>query len=146
MSKTETIEKFKAEYLASKSPEFISQFESKSPDKQYSAIMTWRYRARRRKPEEKPAELPCMEFVSAAFRQMQSKISAAMPRLEDADIAAIQEDAKSFLDFLEDYSRIVRREEIAALEARQREIASRLKELKSLSEPSLFDSLDDQPF
>lgn len=141
MSKTETIEKYREEYLAGKSTEAIEAFDSKTADKQYSAIMTWRYRSRKRKASAPTPE--DAEAIPGMFQTMRRLLSQTSPRLSDEAVSRIEEETKSFLDFLSSYSNLVHREEIAALEARQREIASRLRELKGMTEPSLFDSLPD---
>lgn len=140
MSKTDTIAKYKEEYLAGKPAQAAEAFESKSIDKQYSAIMTWRYR-NRKKSSVSSAENAGVESIPQIFQTMRRAVATHSPRLDEAGVQRLRDEAKSFIEFLDDYSNVVRREEIASLEARQREIASRLRELKSITEPSLFDSI-----
>lgn len=126
MKKEETVMALREEYLAGKSQEQRDEFISRSIDRQYSALQTWKYRARRAEKAAAAADGDVLGFLDAA-RQ-------AIPQLTEIDSAtldAIQNRIRAFYRALDKESERRRKAEIAALERRQAEIAGRLEELRA---------------
>ena len=142
MKKEETVMALREEYLAGKTQEQRDEFMSRSIDRQYSALQTWKYRSRRAgKTSASSGSTDVLACLDAA-RQ-------AVPQLAEIDAAvleAIQNRIKAFYRALDKEAERRRKAEIAALERRQAEIAGRLEELRSREgEVARFTVADEQP-
>lgn len=137
MGKIESVRKYAPMYLKGKSESFIEAFNSKDIDKQYSAVMTWKSRQKKRTAKEEDKATP--SSVTAHLEQTRSIINTLPSRLTPQEITEIIYEIDSLKAFMEEYKDMVRREEIARLESQKEEITRRLQELRANSEPSLFD-------
>ena len=138
MSKIDSIQKYAPLYLKGKSENFIRAFEGKTVDKQYSAVMTWRSRQKRKQQSVQTVTLT-PEAIVSSIKGVGDMINSLPEKLKENQISEIESAVKSLMDFLTGYKDVVRREEIVRLERQREEISQRLKELKSGIEPSLFD-------
>lgn len=124
MAKSDTILRYRDEFLQGRSQEYIDKFNLKSEDRQYSSIMAWRHKSRC-KERESITSANVLEQINAT----RSKL-ASLPSVSQEEIEKIEKEISSLADFCAELRRKHREEEIRRLETEQSRIADRLRKLR----------------
>lgn len=145
MSKQETINKYREEFLKGRSEAFIAKFNEKDEPRQYQSIMTWRYN--RRKGQKGSDAARSAATAAETPLQLVERLKHAIMKLQDtAELDEVGEQVKNLQALVADKRRRMMLQEIDNLENSRQEISRRLEMLRQQldreEEPSLFDVLD----
>lgn len=134
MAKIDSVNKYRDEFLAGKTPAQIEKFNNKDVDRQYASIMTWRHKQRLNDAKSTSAA-----DIIEHLRLTRTKISS-LPLMTCDDADRIEAELESLSGFLTEWRTRRKEEEIRELENQQLEIARKLKALKgdTPETPSLF--------
>ena len=124
MSKLDTVNKYKEEFLEGKSAEKVARFLEKDVDKQYASIMQWRLKQRRAQNTPKSTK-----DIVEGLRKMNAMIQNA-PELTNQDVQAIADELTTLNDTLNNYAVRQRERMIQELEAQRRQLDARLAALR----------------
>lgn len=124
MGKAEALKKYEAEYLKHKSPAAQAKYATKTPEKKYSAIMSWRHN-QRVKARRAADGLTIAEHVKTMLRQMKNT-----PTLTEEAINEAQKELMNLHEYLEGRRRDLRDMEAAALRAQRDQLDRRLAALE----------------
>lgn len=145
MSKQETINKYREEFLKGRSEAFIVKFNEKDETRQYQSIMTWRYN--RRKGQKGSDAARSAATAAETPLQLMERLKHAIMKLQDtAELDEVGEQVKTLQALVADKRRRMMLQEIDSLENSRQEISRRLEMLRQQldreEQPSLFDALD----
>lgn len=145
MSKQETINKYREEFLKGRSEAFIAKFNEKDETRQYQSIMTWRYN--RRKGQKGSDAARSAAIAAETPLQLVERLKHAIMKLQDtAELDEVGEQVKNLQTLVADKRRRMMLQEIDNLENSRQEISRRLEMLRQQldreEQPSLFDVLD----
>lgn len=131
MKKEDTIKMYLDTYMEGKSESERDTFLSRTIEKQYSAIMAWRYRRNKKSADG--------ESTGAAFQILESlrnarKKLSSSAELSDQELRDINTEIQAFHQTMEKFLRLRTERQIADLEKKQMEIEDELRRLKSLKE------------
>ena len=139
MSKREsTVNQYLSEYLKGKSAEQCGEFVTRSLDKQYAAIMAWRYRreGKRGGGKKKKSGASGVSGLTSAevIKHIQSlpDLINMIEYLPDADFDVMYSGLEAARHALENYHQTKRNREIAALEEERDALQRKIDELKSI--------------
>lgn len=144
MSKQETINKYREEFLKGRSEAFIAKFNEKDEPRQYQSIMTWRYNRRKGRKDDSAARNAAAEETPL---QLMDRLKHAIMKLQDtAELDEVGEQVQNLQALVADKRRRMMLQEIDNLENSRQEISRRLEMLRQQldreEQPSLFDALD----
>ena len=145
MSKQETINKYREEFLKGRSEAFIAKFNEKDEPRQYQSIMTWRYN--RRKGQKGSDAARSAAIAAETPLQLMDRLKHAIMKLQDtAELDEVGEQVQNLQALVADKRRRMMLQEIDNLENSRQEISRRLELLRQQldreEQPSLFDALD----
>ena len=145
MSKQETINKYREEFLKGRSEAFIAKFNEKDEPRQYQSIMTWRYN--RRKGQKGSDAARSAAIAAETPLHLVERLKHAIMKLQDtAELDEVGEQVKNLQALVADKRRRMMLQEIDNLENSRQEISRRLEMLRQQldreEQPSLFDVLD----
>ena len=145
MSKQETINKYREEFLKGRSEAFMTKFNEKDEPRQYQSIMTWRYN--RRKGRKGSDAARSAATAAETPLQLVERLKHAIMKLQDtAELDEVGEQVKNLQALVADKRRRMMLQEIDNLENSRQEISRRLEMLRQQldreEQPSLFDVLD----
>lgn len=125
MTRQETIEKYAAAFLKGKSDEAIEKFNAKEDNLKYASIMQWRRRMK--KIENTPKST---RDILETLHKVAALIDNA-PHIPDSDISDINAELDKLHGVLASYHERQKAKQIDELEARSREIAMQLEQLRN---------------
>ncbi len=136
MTKREaTINQYKEEYLQGKTEEKRLEFMSKPVDKQYAAIMSWKYRKDEKKGGRRRGKQSDIKGLTSSevIKHIQSlpDLINMIERLPDADFDVMYAGLDAAREALQNYHRNRQAREIAALEQERDAIQRRIDALRS---------------
>lgn len=130
MKKEDSVKQYLDAYLEGKSENVCQNFLAKPLDKQYAAIMAWRYR--RMKKDQNDSDSVATEIVEL-LKTARKRLSYT-PEMSDDEIKGINREMKLFDNAMNDYLINRKQKLIAELEKQQLEISRRLDTLRSGAE------------
>lgn len=129
MKKEDTIKMYIDAYLEGKQEDARAKFMLKDIDRQYSAIMAWRYRRSRRNDGEDNAGAGAaiLEFLINARKKLAATVDLTDQELRDIDL-----EMSAFSKTMDKFLQQRTQRQIADLERRRQEIEEKLRLLKSI--------------
>lgn len=130
----ETIQRYLSEYLEGKSDEKRREFMERSLEKQYAAIMAWKYRREEKKGSRHKNRNSRLQGLSAAevIKHIKSlpDLIDMIENLQDADFDVMYAGLDAAREALHNYHSNRRAREIAALEMERDEIQRKIDALR----------------
>lgn len=136
MKKSDTVARYIDDFLKGKSEDVQERFREKSLDKQYSSIMQWRSKQRRK---DQPVA-PGTDLLND-LKAIKAKLQKA-PEITGAECRLLYAEMDGLRQALALYEEERKQRRIRELEAQKEAIARELQSLRG-NEPGLFDNLDD---
>lgn len=119
MKRTETIAYYRDAFLSGRNDAFIKKFESKSVDKQYQSIMSWKQNQGKKSSSDVNQIITMLRDASRAV--------SMLPELSTTDSKKIIGLAEKFISTVEDFKNLKKIKELQELKAKrsmlEREIA-----------------------
>lgn len=130
----ETVMKYLSEYLEGKGEEKSNEFLSRPLDKQYAAIMAWKYRKDEKKGAKRKGKTNVPQGLTSAevIKHIQSlpTLIDMIENLPDSDFDVMYAGLDAAREALRNYHANRRAREIAALEKERDEIQRRIDALR----------------
>lgn len=125
MKRSETIDKYKKEYLAGKNDEQIADFEAKDDARKYAAIMAWK-----RRRDMKEAGVSAIPDIIKMIRSA-SKAVALLDSLADKESERLLDEIDNLRRNVADFDSIRALRELRELEEHKHRLEQRMEQLRA---------------
>lgn len=125
MKRSETIDKYKKEYLAGKNDEQIADFEAKDDARKYAAIMAWK-----RRRDMKEAGVSAIPDIIKMIRSA-SKAVAMLDSLADKESERLLDEIDNLRRNVADFDSIRALRELRELEEHKHRLEQRMEQLRA---------------
>ena len=125
MKRSETIDKYKKEYLAGKNDEQIADFEAKDDARKYAAILAWK-----RRRDMKEAGVSAIPDIIKMIRSA-SKAVAMLDSLADKESERLLDEIDNLRRNVADFDSIRALRELRELEEHKHRLEQRMEQLRA---------------
>ncbi len=130
MAKIDTVNKYLAEFLEGRRPEYCEKFKQKSIDNQYASIASWR-RRNRLKAELKESSGYSAAGILESLRTLRKK-AVDLQDITEKETERIRKELALFDESIVNHTEIRKQRALEELERQAEAINARIAELKGL--------------
>lgn len=123
MKKEDTVKLYIEQFLEGKSEERKKEFRSRSIERQYASIMTWKHR------NSDLISSDSYTDILQNIRELKKNI-VKMPVISDKELVKLKKEIMELTSSINEYERLRNEMEIKALEAEQQRLSLRIAQLR----------------